>query len=59
ALANGTHGSLGLRTENCQKTFEELTAKGVEFAKGPRTRRAEGAANITARSAATVLPRIP
>lgn len=31
SMANGTHGALGLRTDNCQKTFEELTAKGVEF----------------------------
>ncbi|MEU2041643.1 VOC family protein [Nocardia niwae] len=38
ALANGTHGSLGLRTENCQKTFEELTAKGVEFVQPPAER---------------------
>lgn len=38
ALANGTHGALGLRTENCQKTFEELTAKGVEFVQPPAQR---------------------
>ncbi|WP_194831948.1 VOC family protein [Nocardia sp. XZ_19_369] len=38
ALANGTHGALGLRTENCQKTFEELTAKGVEFVQPPAER---------------------
>ncbi|MEU2036041.1 VOC family protein [Nocardia amamiensis] len=38
ALASGTHGSLGLRTENCQKTFEELTAKGVEFIHPPAER---------------------
>ncbi|KAA8889846.1 VOC family protein [Nocardia colli] len=38
ALANGTHGALGLRTENCQKTFEELTAKGVEFIQPPAER---------------------
>ncbi|MFI6167231.1 VOC family protein [Nocardia sp. NPDC051052] len=38
ALANGTHGALGLRTENCQKTFEELTAKGVEFIQPPTER---------------------
>ncbi|WP_067838362.1 VOC family protein [Nocardia lijiangensis] len=38
ALANGTHGALGLRTENCQKTFEELSAKGVEFVQPPAER---------------------
>ncbi|MFG1789975.1 VOC family protein [Nocardia sp. NPDC049149] len=38
ALANGTHGALGLSTENCQKTFEELTAKGVEFIQPPAER---------------------
>ncbi|MFX0579673.1 VOC family protein [Nocardia nepalensis] len=38
ALANGTHGALGLKTDNCQKTFEELTAKGVEFIQPPAAR---------------------
>ncbi|WP_194816091.1 VOC family protein [Nocardia sp. XZ_19_385] len=38
ALANGTHGALGLQTENCQKAFEELTAKGVEFVQPPAER---------------------
>lgn len=38
SLANGTHGALGLATENCQKTFEELTAKGVEFIQPPAER---------------------
>ncbi|MFQ6326368.1 VOC family protein [Nocardia sp. CWNU-33] len=38
ALANGTHGALGLKTEDCQKTFEELTAKGVEFIQPPAQR---------------------
>lgn len=38
SLANGTHGALGLRTDNCQKTFEELTAKGVEFVQPPSER---------------------
>ncbi|WP_067566999.1 VOC family protein [Nocardia acidivorans] len=38
SMANGTHGALGLRTENCQKTFEELTAKGVEFVQPPSER---------------------
>jgi catechol 2,3-dioxygenase-like lactoylglutathione lyase family enzyme len=38
SLANGTHGALGLKTENCQKAFEELTAKGVEFIQPPAER---------------------
>ncbi|MFD0365075.1 VOC family protein [Nocardia sp. GCM10030253] len=38
ALANGTHGALGLKTENCQKAFEELTGKGVEFIQPPAER---------------------
>ncbi len=38
SLANGTHGALGLRTDNCQKAFEELTAKGVEFVQPPSER---------------------
>ncbi|APA94158.1 VOC family protein [Nocardia seriolae] len=38
SMANGTHGALGLRTDNCQKTFEELTAKGVEFVQPPAER---------------------
>ncbi|MFI8972143.1 VOC family protein [Nocardia asteroides] len=38
ALADGTHGALGLRTADCQKTFEELTAKGVEFIQPPAAR---------------------
>ncbi|WP_433730974.1 VOC family protein [Nocardia sp. CA-129566] len=38
ALANGTNGALGLKTDNCQKTFEELTAKGVEFIQPPADR---------------------
>ncbi|MFE7800666.1 VOC family protein [Nocardia sp. NPDC057440] len=38
ALANGTHGALGLKTEDCQKAFEELTAKGVEFIQPPAER---------------------
>ncbi|MFC9896662.1 VOC family protein [Nocardia sp. NPDC127579] len=38
ALANGTHGSLGLNTEDCQKAYEELTAKGVEFVQPPAER---------------------
>ncbi|MFE3100825.1 VOC family protein [Nocardia tengchongensis] len=38
SMANGTHGALGLRTDNCQKAFEELTAKGVEFVQPPAER---------------------
>ncbi|WP_316576180.1 MULTISPECIES: VOC family protein [Nocardia] len=38
SLADGTHGALGLRTADCQKTFEELTAKGVEFIQPPAAR---------------------
>ncbi|MEV5836476.1 VOC family protein [Nocardia sp. NPDC052112] len=38
SLANGTHGALGLKTDDCQKTFEELTAKGVEFIQPPAVR---------------------
>src|SRR5437899_854482 len=26
SMANGTHGALGLATDDCHKTFEELTA---------------------------------
>ncbi|MFD6399802.1 VOC family protein [Nocardia sp. NPDC060249] len=38
ALADGTHGALGLRTADCQKTYDELTAKGVEFIQPPSER---------------------
>lgn len=38
ALASGTHGALGLHTENCQQAFEELTGKGVEFVQPPAAR---------------------
>ncbi|MFD3743765.1 VOC family protein [Nocardia sp. NPDC058633] len=38
ALADGTHGALGLRTADCQKSYEELTAKGVEFIQPPSER---------------------
>ncbi|MFC4125963.1 VOC family protein [Nocardia rhizosphaerae] len=38
ALADGTHGALGLRTSDCHKSFEELTAKGVEFVQPPSER---------------------
>ncbi len=38
SMANGTHGALGLATDDCRKTFEELTAKGVEFVQPPAER---------------------
>jgi catechol 2,3-dioxygenase-like lactoylglutathione lyase family enzyme len=38
ALANGTMGGLGLRTDDCHKTYEELRAKGVEFIQPPSER---------------------
>ncbi|MGW4125539.1 VOC family protein [Nocardia sp. NPDC004711] len=38
SMANGTHGALGLRTDNCQKAFEELTAKNVGFVQPPSER---------------------
>ncbi|MGW5388136.1 VOC family protein [Nocardia sp. NPDC003963] len=38
SLANGSHGSLGLRTEDCRKACAELTAKGVEFVQPPSER---------------------
>ena len=42
ALARGRMGGLGLRVDDCQKTYEDLTAKGVEFPQppvGPAVRR--------------------
>ncbi len=38
SLANGTMGGFGLHTDNCQKTYEELKAKGVEFVAPPADR---------------------
>lgn len=38
ALAKGTMGGLGLRVDDCQKTFEDLSAKGVEFLQEPAER---------------------
>jgi predicted enzyme related to lactoylglutathione lyase len=38
SLANGSMGGFGLRTTDCQKTYEELTAKGVEFVQPPAER---------------------
>jgi hypothetical protein len=31
-------GALGLRTDDCQKAYEELVAKGVEFTQTPSER---------------------
>ena len=38
ALADGRMGGLGLRTDDCRKTCEELTAKGVELVQPPQER---------------------
>jgi AraC-like DNA-binding protein len=38
SLANGTMGGIGLATDDCTKTYEELVAKGVEFVQPPATR---------------------
>ncbi|HEX2048429.1 MAG TPA: VOC family protein [Acidimicrobiales bacterium] len=38
ALAKGTMGGVGLRTDDCRKDFEELSAKGVEFVQEPSDR---------------------
>src|ERR1700730_8978835 len=38
ALANGTMGGFGLRTTDCRKDFEELSAKGVHFVQPPSER---------------------
>jgi len=38
ALANGSMGGVGLQTDDCRKTFEELSAKGVEFVQPPAER---------------------
>ncbi|KAA0020189.1 VOC family protein [Antrihabitans cavernicola] len=37
-LAKGTMGGLGIATADCRKTFEELSAKGVEFVQEPSER---------------------
>jgi catechol 2,3-dioxygenase-like lactoylglutathione lyase family enzyme len=37
-LAKGQSGGLGLRVDDCRKTHEELTAKGVEFLQEPSER---------------------
>jgi catechol 2,3-dioxygenase-like lactoylglutathione lyase family enzyme len=38
ALANGSMGGFGLTTDDCRKTYEELSAKGVEFVQPPADR---------------------
>src|SRR5215475_3565077 len=38
SLGNGTMGGFGLRTSDCHKTYEALTAKGVEFVQTPADR---------------------
>jgi catechol 2,3-dioxygenase-like lactoylglutathione lyase family enzyme len=38
ALDKGTMGGFGLKTDDCAKTYEELTAKGVEFVQPPSER---------------------
>ncbi len=38
ALANGTMGGFGLRTADCRKSYQELSAKGVEFVQPPADR---------------------
>lgn len=38
ALAAGSMGGFGLSTSDCQKTYEELSAQGVEFPQPPAKR---------------------
>ncbi|HSE07648.1 MAG TPA: VOC family protein [Nocardioidaceae bacterium] len=38
ALAAGSMGGFGLDVDDCQKTYEELAAKGVEFTQPPSER---------------------
>lgn len=38
SLAKGTMGGIGLRTDDCRKTHEDLSAKGVEFVQPPADR---------------------
>ena len=38
ALANGSMGGIGLTTDDCRKTYDELVAKGVEFTQPPADR---------------------
>ena len=37
-LEKGQNGGLGLTVDDCRKTFEELSAKGVEFMQPPSRR---------------------
>jgi catechol 2,3-dioxygenase-like lactoylglutathione lyase family enzyme len=38
ALADGSMGGFGLSTPDCQQTYEELSAKGVDFVQPPSER---------------------
>ena len=38
ALAKGTMGGVGLRTDDCRKDYEDLSAKGVGFVQEPSDR---------------------
>ncbi|HEX2381208.1 MAG TPA: VOC family protein [Acidimicrobiales bacterium] len=38
AMAEGSMHGLGLNVDDCQRTFEELTARGVEFIQPPSQR---------------------
>ena len=38
ALAKGQMGGFGLRVDDCRKTYEELSAKGVDFPQPPSER---------------------
>ena len=38
SLANGSMSGFGLATDNCQKLYEELVAKGVDFVQPPSER---------------------
>lgn len=38
ALAKGTMGGVGLTTDDCATTYDELSAKGVEFVQPPADR---------------------
>ena len=38
ALASGSMGGFGLTTDDCRKSFEELSAKGVVFVQEPAER---------------------
>jgi catechol 2,3-dioxygenase-like lactoylglutathione lyase family enzyme len=38
ALAKGSMGGFGLRTDDCRATYEKLTAEGVEFVQPPSDR---------------------